>query len=96
MENLQMNVEDRLFLDSFNTDDRSHLKVKDTGVCLKCKLKQCSYTCPAKCYTIQDGKAVVAYEGCLECGTCRIVCNEFFNIDWKYPRGGFGISLKFG
>jgi len=91
-----MNVEDRLFLNIFNADDRSHLKVIEPEVCLKCKRKQCSPSCPSKCYTIQDGKAVVAYEGCLECGTCRIVCNEFFNIGWKYPRGGFGVSFKFG
>lgn len=28
-----------------------------------------------------------------ECGACRIVC---FNVGWKYPRGGFGVSCKYG
>lgn len=34
--------------------------------------------------------------GCLECRTCRIVCDAFRNVDLDYPRGGFGILYKFG
>ncbi|MBU1208420.1 MAG: hypothetical protein KKH04_16085 [Proteobacteria bacterium] len=28
----------------------------------------------------------VAYEGCLECGSCRIGCPHL-NIEWRFPRG---------
>ena len=35
-------------------------------------------------------------DGCLECGTCRIICNDFSNVEWEYPRGGYGILFKFG
>lgn len=92
-----MRIEDRLFLNRFKADTISHLSVIDPNRCLKCVRKQCSYSCPAKCYTIDEqGKASVAYEGCVECGTCRIVCNEFWNIGWEYPRGGFGVLYKFG
>ena len=35
-------------------------------------------------------------DGCLECGSCRVICNEFMNVDWEYPRGGHGILFKFG
>lgn len=34
-------------------------------------------------------------ERCVECGACRIVC-PYGNIDWHYPRGGFGIVYRFG
>jgi ferredoxin like protein len=37
----------------------------------------------------------VNHEGCLECGTCRIGCPHL-NIDWRFPKGGYGISHKFG
>ncbi|MBI3752904.1 MAG: hypothetical protein HY266_02515 [Deltaproteobacteria bacterium] len=35
----------------------------------------------------------ISFEACLECGTCRIAC-EF--IDWKNPRGGFGVCYRYG
>ena len=35
-------------------------------------------------------------DGCLECGTCRVVCDELKNAHWNYPRGGYGILIKFG
>ena len=43
-----------------------------------------------------DGRVLFSYEGCVECGTCRIVCNEFDNVEWTYPRGGYGIQYRFG
>lgn len=92
-----MKLEDKLFVNRFKPDSTPHLKVKDPNTCLKCKNKQCAPCCPTQCYTIdEEGKASVSCEGCVECGTCKIVCNEFNNIEWKYPRGGFGILYKFG
>ena len=67
------------------------------GVCLSCVRQQCINCCPAACYAPQpDGTVLFSYEGCVECGTCRIVCNEFDNIEWTYPRGGFGIQYRLG
>ena len=40
-------------------------------------------------------KVDLVVDGCLECGTCRLVCDAK-NVDWNYPRGGFGILFKFG
>jgi ferredoxin like protein len=42
-----------------------------------------------------DGKVTLITDGCLECGTCRVVCAEQ-NVNWEYPRGGYGIQFKFG
>lgn len=92
-----MRIEDRLFVDRFRADTKSHLKIIDPKKCLECSGKQCTYACPAKVYTQEeDGTVRVAYEGCLECGTCRIICQEQKNISWAYPRGGFGVLFKFG
>jgi ferredoxin like protein len=35
-------------------------------------------------------------DGCLECGTCRVICEESAMSSWEYPRGGYGILFKFG
>ena len=89
-------IEEKLYTVRFKADEKSHLKVIDPEKCKKCKRKQCTYTCPAECYKLEGEVAQVSFEGCLECGTCRIICTEFNNIEWNYPRGGFGVAYKFG
>ena len=34
------------------------------------------------------------YAGCLECGTCFVVCDGDAFTRWRYPRGGFGVSFR--
>lgn len=92
-----MTLEDKLYLNGYKTDelDGSHLTIKDEKVCATCTLKQCLYVCACSVYELNENthKVEINYDACLECGTCRIACD---NIDWKYPRGGFGIAYKFG
>jgi ferredoxin like protein len=38
----------------------------------------------------------IAADGCMECGTCRVLCEEAGDIVWNYPRGGYGVLFKFG
>ena len=38
----------------------------------------------------------VTPDGCLECGTCRIIGEASGDIEWSYPRGGYGVLFKFG
>jgi len=91
-----MKLEDKLFCDRFIVDNQAHLKIKDQANCKLCDQKQCTTVCPSHVYSWDGEKLHVSFEDCLECGTCRIVCQEFNNIDWKYPRGGFGVMFKFG
>ncbi|MGC9358698.1 MAG: ferredoxin family protein [Anaerolineae bacterium] len=42
-----------------------------------------------------DGKIQVAYQACVECGSCRVGC-PYKNIGWQLPRGGYGVAYKFG
>ena len=92
-----MKLEDKLFLVTFQADSESHLWVKDPAVCRRCADKPCVNGCPADCWEkVEDKDEVhVSFEGCLECGTCRIIC-PYDNVGWKYPRGGFGVKYKFG
>ncbi len=91
-------IERKLSLNNYNVDRaRAHIEIIDPETCLKCERQQCINCCPANCYApMPDGHVVFSYEGCVECGTCRIVCNEFENVAWSYPRGGFGIQYRYG
>ncbi|MBI5468297.1 MAG: 4Fe-4S dicluster domain-containing protein [Deltaproteobacteria bacterium] len=87
---------EKLFLVRFKVDSASHL-ILDKEVCWECGERACLSVCPTEVYKWEEGKKeiTVSYEGCLECGTCRIACSEGA-IDWRNPRGGFGVSLRFG
>src|SRR3989304_9096202 len=87
---------EKLFLLRFRVDKVSHL-IPDKDVCRECNKCACLFVCPADVYKWDDGKKeiMVSYEGCLECGTCRIACPQGA-IDWRNPGGGFGVSYKYG
>jgi ferredoxin like protein len=91
-------IERKLAINTYNVDaSRAHIRIIDHDVCLHCVRQQCINCCPANCYVpADDGRVIFSYEGCVECGTCRIVCHEFRNIEWTYPRGGFGIQYRYG
>jgi len=92
-------VEEKLFQNRYRVDaERPHIKIVKPDVCeYECKTQQCAVCCPAGCYILEgNGRMALITDGCLECGTCRVVCNEYRNVDWEYPRGGYGILFKFG
>ena len=88
---------DTLALDLIRVNEPDqHLKIKEQGVCLDCKDKPCTVTCPVENYRVEaDGRTTIFWDSCIECGTCRIIC-PYDNIAWKYPAGGFGVSYRYG
>lgn len=90
-------VEDKLFQNRYLVDTgRPHIKVRP-HVTPSPALLSLTRLCPAGCYARNDrGEVEITPDGCLECGTCRVVCAETNDIEWNYPRGGFGILFKFG
>lgn len=89
-----MKIEDKLALNKFEVDKEPHIKLKEDS-CRGCDLRPCLNICPAQCYTLRDNKVHFDYEGCLECGACRIAC-EKGAVEWSYPRGGFGVVFEYG
>ena len=89
-----MSIEDKLSTTRFNVDAAPHIRV-DTGLCENCTDRPCLYICPVQNYVLEDGRLVFSWQGCLECGACQIACRQGA-IDWNYPRGGFGVSLRYG
>jgi ferredoxin like protein len=92
-----VNVEDKLYTNRYQVDaGHPHITVKPHDKPSKALLSLTT-TCPAGCYSVNDkGHVEIAVDGCLECGTCRVVCAATKDIEWNYPRGGFGVLFKFG
>jgi len=95
----KLNITGRLGLVKFVPDGQSHLSVIDPEVCRsRCPQKFCAHTCPAQVYRWEAEESLIsiAFEGCLECGTCRSGGCPWENIEMRYPRGGFGVQYRFG
>lgn len=77
-------------------DTEPHIKIADPDLCDRCSNRPCVTSCPANCYQVNRSTHQVEFShlGCLECGTCRIVCVEGA-IHWDYPKGGHGIVYRY-
>ena len=94
-----VNVQDKLFQNRYKVDaGRPHIRIRAPEVCANdCRDQACTFVCPAGCYSAEGNRSVTLItDGCLECGSCRVICTEHRNVDWEYPRGGHGILFKFG
>jgi ferredoxin like protein len=90
-------LEDRLYTVKYEDPGDSHLDVKIPGICEdKCRERACVTACPADVWREgDDGVPRIAYENCLECGTCRFACPND-NVVWTYPEHGSGVTYKKG
>lgn len=89
-----MKIEDKLAINKYDIDRDCHIKIEEE-TCRACRDRRCIPVCPAGCFSLRDEDTVFSFEGCLECGSCRIVC-EKGAIDWTLPRAGFGICYQYG
>lgn len=90
-------VEEKLFQNRYLVDaGRPHIKVRPHDKPSKALLSL-TYMCPAGCYSLNDKDQVeITVDGCVECGTCRIMTASTGEVEWNYPRGGYGVLYKFG
>ncbi|MBL8574544.1 MAG: ferredoxin family protein [Hyphomicrobiaceae bacterium] len=94
---VQVRVEDKLFQNRYLVDAgrphitvRPHTKPSETLLAL-------TTVCPAGCYAeTESGQVECTPDGCMECGTCRVLAEASGDIEWNYPRGGYGVLFKFG
>lgn len=89
-----MIVDDLFELISFRVHSEPHILVNQDA-CQECLHKACTFACPARCYQWNEERQRIdfAYEPCLECGACLIVCDKGA-IEWHYPRGGHGVHFR--
>ena len=91
---MSLSVEEKLAVNKFDVDREVHIQV-DGEVCKDCEEHYCLYVCPADCYKLMEEHVTFSYEGCLECGSCRIACRRGA-IEWNLPRPGFGVCFEYG
>ena len=94
---IAVRVEDKLYQNRYLVDaGRPHITVK-AHTTPSAALVALTTVCPAKCYEMNDkGQVEVTPDGCMECGTCRVLAEADGDIEWNYPRGGYGVLFKFG
>jgi len=94
-------VEAKLGLLDWKKYSETHILIRDSSenspCATKCDDKPCATVCPAKVYEweAEEKKLLVAYENCIECGACRMLC-PFDNINCEWPVGGHGVKYKYG
>jgi len=90
-----MDLKAKLGLDVFKTGGTAHIKIK-AGRENDPRLRKMATICPAGLYSVNDrGETSLTLDGCLECGTCRLVCGTDI-LEWSYPEGGVGVQFRYG
>ena len=89
-------LEEKLYTVKYTPDTESHL-LPVQECCRICQSKICTVICPAKVYEWDsiNQKLIVKFENCLECGACRIACEDS-SLGWQYPKGTKGVMFKQG
>ncbi len=92
-----MSVVDRkLTVLAIKPQGESHI-VADQERCAACGARPCVSACPAELWSLNEetGRMVVEHAGCLECGTCLVVCPHDA-VTWSLPDGAFGVQYRHG
>ncbi|SHN57167.1 ferredoxin family protein [Desulfitobacterium chlororespirans] len=91
-----VNVDAKLGLDKFYVDEENAHIVLKKDIDSK-EYHKLMLACPAGLYK-QDDKGGIHfdYAGCLECGTCRVLCGTTLLEKWEFPVGTLGIEFRWG
>lgn len=89
-------IEHLINLDKIKVDEKQPHIVIDNSICAKCHDKPCLVVCPAGAYVLEGDHVEFSCAGCLECGTCRVMCKNGGIVKWEYPRSTFGINYRQG
>lgn len=94
---MTVNVDQKLGEDKFIVDEMNpHITVKNEKV-NPSEVQKLINACPAGLYHLNDdGTVRFDYAGCLECGTCRVLCGQTILESWGFPEGTFGIEYRYG
>jgi len=93
----ELSITERLARDSFTLDHgHPHITLDQSAAQVDGLGRLLIRICPAHVYSENpDGTIAVQYAACLECGTCRAAAPAGA-LAWQYPRGGYGITYRFG
>lgn len=90
-----MSVNESLTRNCYHPAKTSHIAVQESLSDEQCALLE--KICPAGLFKRDaNGRVNVHFQGCLECGCCRLIAGQDLLSDWQYPSSGAGITLRFG
>ena len=92
----KMSVDDKLGFVKFNTDEEHPHITINPSFSKEDDIKRLVMACPAGLYRYEDGKVIFSHEGCLECGTCRVISGGKVVKSWDHPDGEFGVEFRQG
>ncbi|HLO66841.1 MAG TPA: hypothetical protein VK188_07465 [Holophaga sp.] len=90
----RLTPEEALGLDRFDVDEGNPHIVLDKARCAACADRPCLWACPARLYRLKDGDLQFDCAGCLECGTCRVVCTGGGIVSWSHPGATYGVTFR--
>lgn len=90
-----MSVNESLAHNCYHPATEAHIQVRanlsDEQILLLQKI------CPAGLFHPDEaGRVNVHFQGCLECGCCRLLAGSDALTGWQYPPSGAGLTLRFG
>jgi ferredoxin like protein len=86
-------IDAKLAHNAFKLDTEPHIVVDQSVCATACTNRACLTVCPADLYELDAERIIVNWEGCLECGTCMMCCDQQA-LSWEYPRSEFGIRYR--
>lgn len=95
-----VNVDAKLSLNKYDVDEEvAHIVLKDAAETpgFDAEFDKLVIACPAGLYRRdENGSPSFDYAGCLECGTCRILCSQTILEKWAFPGPTKGIEYRWG
>lgn len=90
------NTDAYLALNRYEVDEENaHIQLADNPNLEE--FKKLVRVCPAALYKLDDqDRTSFDHAGCLECGTCRILCGDTIVTTWEYPQPTKGIMYRYG
>jgi ferredoxin-like protein FixX len=93
---ITVNVDEYLALNKYGVDEnQAHIVLVDDPS--DEEFLKLVRVCPAALYKIDEkGAQSFDYAGCLECGTCRIICGDTIIKQWQNPSATMGVEYRYG
>lgn len=94
-----VNVDEYLAVNKYEVDEgNAHIELAgDINDVDDAEFDKLIKVCPAALYKRdKDGVKSFDYAGCLECGTCRILCGDTILEKWSFPGPTMGVEYREG
>lgn len=94
----ELNIDGYLAQNKYEVDTETHIVLRGgAAACDPDEFDKLILACPAALYKRdENGAQSFDYSGCLECGTCRILCGDTIVEQWRNPGPGCGIEYRLG